>query len=191
MGEFGFELEEIARLIRLVETRGLAELVFEEEDGRRLVIRGLEFPPVPLSPVSTPVPASSSAVPKAFGPPPATAPPAAAPGTVRRGPDGASGTEAEAALSANQVIIEAPMVGVFYRSTQPGAPPLIEVGDHVEVGQPIGLIEAMKVFSEIPSEYAGTVVRITDKNGQLVRQGEPLVYLRLESESAHHPPAHL
>lgn len=72
----------------------------------------------------------------------------------------------------------AAMVGVFYRAPAPDEPNYIEVGDTVEVGQIIGLIEAMKVFSEIPCEVAGEVVEIPTANGKLVQQGEPLVIVR-------------
>jgi acetyl-CoA carboxylase biotin carboxyl carrier protein len=70
------------------------------------------------------------------------------------------------------------MTGVFYRSARPDSPPFVEIGDHVEIGQTIGLVEAMKVFSEIPAEQAGIVVEIPSRSGQLVREGEPLLYLK-------------
>jgi acetyl-CoA carboxylase biotin carboxyl carrier protein len=70
------------------------------------------------------------------------------------------------------------MGGVFYRSPSPDTAPYVEVGDRVEVGQTIGIIEAMKVFSEVPSEHAGTVLELAAKNGSLVRQGDPLIYLK-------------
>ena len=70
-----------------------------------------------------------------------------------------------------------PMTGVFYRSPGPEAPPFVEPGDRVEVGQEIGLIEAMKVFSEIPAERAGRIVEILVASGQLVSQDDPLMLL--------------
>jgi acetyl-CoA carboxylase biotin carboxyl carrier protein len=81
---------------------------------------------------------------------------------------------------ANQVKIESPMIGVFYRSPSPDAPAFIEVGETIEVGQTIGLIEAMKVFSEIPSEVGGVVVEIPAQNGKLVQAGETIVVVRVE-----------
>jgi acetyl-CoA carboxylase biotin carboxyl carrier protein len=68
-------------------------------------------------------------------------------------------------------------MGVFYRSPDRDAPPFIEVGDMVEVGQVVGLIEAMKVFSEVPSEVAGRVLEIPARSGTLVQPGDPLVIL--------------
>lgn len=71
--------------------------------------------------------------------------------------------------------IRAPMTGTFYRAPSPTEHPFIEVGDHVEVGQVIGLIEAMKVFSEVPADVAGRVVEIPARNGELVHQDQTLV----------------
>ena len=78
--------------------------------------------------------------------------------------------------------IVAPLVGVFYRAPAPDAPPFVEVGDIVEVGMEIGLIEAMKVFSPIPSEVAGEVVAVPASNAGLVQQGEILVRIRVAEE---------
>ncbi len=71
--------------------------------------------------------------------------------------------------------VESPMTGVFYRSASPDTPPFLEVGDRVEEGQTIGLIEAMKVFSEIPADRGGRVVEILIASGKLVSQGDPLM----------------
>ncbi len=79
-----------------------------------------------------------------------------------------------------RVQVRAPMTGVFYRAPAPKEPPFVEVGDHIEVGQTIGLIEAMKVFSEVPSEVAGRVVDIPAKNGELVQQDQVLVVVAVE-----------
>lgn len=76
------------------------------------------------------------------------------------------------------VKIEALMVGVFYRAPSPDSPPFVDVGDTIEIGQTIGLIEAMKVFSEIPAEIAGVIVDIPAENGKLVQQGQPLIVVR-------------
>ena len=70
-------------------------------------------------------------------------------------------------------------MGVFYRSPAPGEPPFVEPGDTVEVGQPVGMIEAMKVFSEVLAEQGGRVRRIVADNGALVQPGDPLVELEV------------
>ncbi|MCS7065478.1 MAG: hypothetical protein NZL85_04285 [Fimbriimonadales bacterium] len=73
--------------------------------------------------------------------------------------------------------IEAPMTGMFYRGPSPSEPPYVEEGDLVYEGQTIGLIEAMKVFNEIPSPTTGVVRRIVAQNASLVQQGEVLLLL--------------
>jgi acetyl-CoA carboxylase biotin carboxyl carrier protein len=73
------------------------------------------------------------------------------------------------------VEIGSPMTGVFFRSPAPGEPAFVEVGDSIEVGQTIGLVEAMKVFSEIPSEVAGQIVEIEAENAELVHEGGTLM----------------
>ena len=73
--------------------------------------------------------------------------------------------------------IAAPIVGVFYRSSSPGAEQFVEVGDRVEVGQVVCILEAMKLMNEITSDYAGTVRRILPENGALVSLGEELLWI--------------
>lgn len=90
----------------------------------------------------------------------------------------------EQAPSGNIVDIVAPLVGVFYRAPSPEAAPFIEVGDEIEVGTEVGLIEAMKVFSPIPSEVAGVVVEIPGQNGKLVHEGEVLVRVQVPEEES-------
>ena len=74
--------------------------------------------------------------------------------------------------------VVSPMVGVFYRAPSPNDPPFVEVGDRVEVGQTVGLVEAMKVFNEILAEAEGIVAEIVAQTGQLVETGAPLVRLK-------------
>ena len=75
------------------------------------------------------------------------------------------------------VALESPMVGVFYRSPSPEDPPYVNVGDTIKVGQTVGLIEAMKVYSELPSDISGRIVRLAAENGALVQQGQPLLFV--------------
>lgn len=76
------------------------------------------------------------------------------------------------------VPVVSPMVGVWYRAPSPADPNFVEVGDRVEVGQTIGLVEAMKVFNEITAETGGVVAQIPAQTGQLVETGHPLLMLR-------------
>ncbi|GIV09732.1 MAG: hypothetical protein KatS3mg019_1823 [Fimbriimonadales bacterium] len=73
--------------------------------------------------------------------------------------------------------IESPMTGMFYRGPSPSEPPYVEEGDWVYEGQTIGLVEAMKVFNEIPAPTTGVVRRIVAQNASLVQQGEVLMLL--------------
>jgi acetyl-CoA carboxylase biotin carboxyl carrier protein len=82
---------------------------------------------------------------------------------------------------AGEIALVSPMVGVYYRSGKPGDPPLVEVGQVVVRDQPIGIIEAMKIFSEIPAEHGGTVVAVPAQDGQLVQAGTPLVIVKTQA----------
>ncbi len=77
----------------------------------------------------------------------------------------------------NHFNIISPMVGVFYRCPSPDSPPYVDTGDFIETGQHVGMIEAMKVFSEVPSEVSGRVISVPVENGSLVQQGEILVVI--------------
>jgi acetyl-CoA carboxylase biotin carboxyl carrier protein len=74
-------------------------------------------------------------------------------------------------------VVEAPMVGTFYRAPAPGAEPFVKEGDFVEKGQTLCIIEALKVMNEIESEVSGIVRKILVENGQPVEYGQPLFYI--------------
>jgi acetyl-CoA carboxylase biotin carboxyl carrier protein len=71
--------------------------------------------------------------------------------------------------------VNAPLTGIYYGAPSPGATPYVAVGDHVSVGQIIGLIEAMKLFNEIKSDLSGRVTRICSESGALVKARQPLI----------------
>jgi acetyl-CoA carboxylase biotin carboxyl carrier protein len=71
----------------------------------------------------------------------------------------------------------APLTGVFYRSPSPDAAVYVEVGDRVQVGDVLCVLEAMKLFNEIQTDDAGKIVRIVPENGELVSQGEDLFWI--------------
>jgi acetyl-CoA carboxylase biotin carboxyl carrier protein len=76
--------------------------------------------------------------------------------------------------AAKTVVIESPMVGTYYASSAPDAPPFVAVGSAVQPGSIVCIIEAMKVFTDIPAGVSGTVAEILVKNGQPVEYGQPL-----------------
>ncbi len=79
--------------------------------------------------------------------------------------------------AANAKKVTAPIIGVFYRSPAPGADTFVEVGDRVEVGQVLCILEAMKLMNEITSDFAGVVRRILPENGALVSLGEEMFWI--------------
>jgi acetyl-CoA carboxylase biotin carboxyl carrier protein len=76
------------------------------------------------------------------------------------------------------VAITAPMVGTFYRAPSPEAPPFVEVGDEVEPGKVVCIIEAMKLFNEIEAEVKGKVIKILAENGKPVEYGQKLFLIK-------------
>lgn len=72
-------------------------------------------------------------------------------------------------------IVAAPMIGTYYASPSPGEPSFVEVGDSVDIGQTIGIIEAMKIMNEITSDRAGVVAEIFARNSEAVEYGSPLI----------------
>ena len=74
-------------------------------------------------------------------------------------------------------VLRSPMVGTFYRSAAPGGKPFVEIGQPVNVGDPVCIIEAMKMFNQIEADRAGTVTRILAENGQPVEYDQPLLLI--------------
>jgi acetyl-CoA carboxylase biotin carboxyl carrier protein len=71
-------------------------------------------------------------------------------------------------------VVKSPMVGTFYRSASPGSKPFIEIGTVVKEGEPVCIVEAMKIMNEIEADMAGTVTKLLVENGQAVEYGQPL-----------------
>jgi len=92
-------------------------------------------------------------------------------------PAGAMGGMAEPAPTAGVMPVLSPLVGTFYRAASPAAKPFVEVGDTVEPGQQIGIVEAMKVMNEVTSAYRGVVVEILVENGQPVHYEQRLMMI--------------
>lgn len=92
------------------------------------------------------------------------------------------GPEPPSKVRGRTVAVRSPLIGVFYRAPAPEAPPFVEIGDTVQEGQTVCVVEAMKVFNEIKAEWRGRVIAIPAENGKLVQTGEPLVVLEFLEE---------
>ncbi|OGI09960.1 MAG: acetyl-CoA carboxylase, biotin carboxyl carrier protein [Candidatus Margulisbacteria bacterium GWF2_35_9] len=90
-------------------------------------------------------------------------------------------TKNESEIAANEIAITSPMVGTFYASSSPESPAFVKIGDRVNVGNPVCIIEAMKLFNEIEAECAGTVVKVLVKNEQAVEFGQTLFILKKDA----------
>ena len=152
--------DQLRQLLALIGESDIQELRLEGDDFRLEVRRNLPAAaPVALvqQPVAAPVPvAPAAAAPAAASPPP---PPAAA-------------------VRSDLQEITAPMVGTFYRSPAPGDPPFVEIGSRITSGQPICILEAMKLMNELESDCSGEVVEILVENGTPVEFGQVLMRIR-------------
>ena len=149
------DLRKLKTLIDLVSESNVSELEITEAEGKvRIVKGGL---PAAVHMVQA-VPASAApvaAVPLAVAPSPTA--PAAAPDAELTG-----------------FVVKSPMVGTFYRAASPGASPFVEVGQKVNEGDTVCIIEAMKILNEIEAEKSGTITQVLGENGQAVEFGQPL-----------------
>jgi len=96
--------------------------------------------------------------------------------------EGVSESPERPAAALDGHFVTAPMIGTFYASPAPGEPPYVRVGDTVQVGQTIGIIEAMKIMNEIVADRAGVVLEVFVGNAQAVEYGSPLLRLDLQGD---------
>jgi len=162
-------LKEIRELIEFLKEQDIAEFELERGDVKVRIKRGTEAviapemryvampSPVPQAPVAGEVPAPVVA---------AAAPPVAAPPAK------------EAAPEEGLHLVKSPIVGTFYESPSPGAPPFVKPGDRVGLGQVICIVEAMKLMNEIESDVAGEVVKMLVDNNQPIEYGQALYAIR-------------
>ena len=153
------DLDQLKQILDLVREHDLAE--FEvEQDGLRLKVRkdasgsyvpthGAHVQPLPAAPPAPAQPAPSA-------------------------PNAVALPEVDIELA----VVKSPIVGTFYRSSEPGTAPFVDVGDTVKKGQVLCIIEAMKLMNEIDCEYDGEIVNVYVENGQPVQYGERLFAIR-------------
>jgi acetyl-CoA carboxylase biotin carboxyl carrier protein len=159
--------KELKELIEFLIEKDIAEFELERGDVKVKIKRGGEhtavhsqaearFFAVPAAPAHV---VEGGAAAAAAAPPPAAAPPAPVP---------------EESFHA----VKSPIVGTFYEAPSPGAPPFVKVGDMVEVGQVLCIVEAMKLLNEIESDVAGEIVKKLAGNGQPIEYGQELFAIR-------------
>ena len=107
------------------------------------------------------------------------------PGVVRRAPPEAAPAPAEP--QASRAAVRAPLNGIYYDRSSPEAEPFVQVGDRVETGQVVALIEAMKVFNEVHAEQPGQVAALLVESGDMVQSGQDLIALEAESADTDEP----
>lgn len=164
------DLDWIQRLIDMVDESDIDSLEISRFATR---VRISKSPPVHVVSGNA---AGSEATPAASGEPPAGRP---APAN-RSADEDADESGGAVAVDANRVEVESPMVGTFYRAPAPDAPPYVEVGDRVQQGQTLCILEAMKLMNELEAEVAGTVREICIGNGEPVEYGQ--VLFRIEPD---------
>ena len=145
------DLRKLKTLIDLVSESNISELEITEADGK---VRIVKSDPNVSMPAVSHVPMPMMAAPLAAAP--------------------AAPAESPAAPVESGHTVKSPMVGTFYRTANPGAKAFVEVGDAIKEGEPICIIEAMKIMNEIEADKSGTVKRIMCENGQAVEFGQPL-----------------
>ena len=159
------EFDEIHRILEMMREHELTEFELEREGFKIRIKKGTAATvsgpfAVPIVQQVGPAPQQPAAAPP---PPPLEAVPSPAP---------PPSDEVEFA------IVKSPIVGTFFRSAEPGAPPFVDVGATVKKGQVLCIIEAMKLMNEIDSEYDGEIVKIYIENGQPVQYGERLFAIK-------------
>ncbi len=150
--------DEIKELIQLVTQSGIAELEVQRGDARVRIRRTQEQPSYVMA-----APTMAASAPAAI---------------VETGQPAHSAPSQPPPPPANEHIVKSPIVGTYYDAPKPGDPVFVKVGDVVEAGQVLCIIESMKLMNEIESEIAGTVVAKLMENGRPVEYGEALFAIR-------------
>ncbi|HTY55253.1 MAG TPA: acetyl-CoA carboxylase biotin carboxyl carrier protein [Candidatus Binataceae bacterium] len=161
------EVREIKALVALMNEFGLIELEIEDKKGKVRLVRA------DANNNATAGAAANSA-------PVAVKPQAHKPAKAASAAPPAKGAAPAPELAPNQRLVQSPMVGTFYRRPSPESAMFVVEGDTVRKGQPLCIIEAMKMMNEIEAETAGRVIRILCDNGQPVEYEQPLMILETE-----------
>ena len=153
-------IDEIRQFIQLVNDSGIAELELQRGEDR---VRIRRAPTAADVIVQSPTPASL---------------PASVPFSAPSNSSVAAPSAAPAHSLDNSLLVKSPIVGTFYEAPSPGSPPFVKVGDHVQPGQVLCIIESMKLMNEIEAEAAGIIAARLVENGHPVEYGEALFAMR-------------
>src|SRR5437868_1034266 len=162
----GKKLDELRELVEFLKANGIAEFDMEQDDlkvrikfaGEPAAAAGGGFDIAQLGRLMASAPAAAPAAPVSAGK--------------------SAAAELASELEEKLHEVKSPIVGTFYESPSPGAPPFVKVGDQVEVGQVLCIVEAMKLMNEIEADVAGEVVRRIASSGQPVEYGQALFAIR-------------
>ena len=167
----GIDFGHLERLFVFMAQHSLEEVEYAKGDLRIRLKRSFAQPSA--APVLA-LPVTSVAAPTGV-PAPATLAPPVPDATPQ---DAASSAPATPTVASEEHLIKSPIVGTFYAAASPEAQPFVRLGDFVEAGQTVCIIEAMKLMNEIEADISGEVTRVLVENGQPVEYGEPLFALR-------------
>jgi acetyl-CoA carboxylase biotin carboxyl carrier protein len=161
----GKKLEELRELVEFLKANDIAEFDIEQDDLKvrikfagepAAVAGGFDMAQLSRLMASAPAPTAATSAPAAGG----------------------AAAELAAEMEEKLHEVKSPIVGTFYESPSPGAPAFVKIGDQVEVGQVLCIVEAMKLMNEIESDVAGEVVKRIAASGQPVEYGQPLFAIR-------------
>jgi acetyl-CoA carboxylase biotin carboxyl carrier protein len=153
-----FDVRKIRRLVELMKEHDLSEINLQQGEVRIQLHRACAPPPPAMVAVPTSGPAGFVPLPARAGPP---------------APESDLSPPSEA-KDKGILLIKSPMVGTFYAAPDPDAQPFVKVGDHIGPETTVCIVEAMKVFNQIPAEVAGRIIAVLAENGSPVEFGQPL-----------------
>ena len=163
------DFKQIKELIKLINDSNIGEVLIENDD-QSIRIRHLDYQKKQVAVTA------GAPVPMAMPPAQAAATPAeeAKAETESSASSGGDDSGASDAANADLITVRSPMIGTFYRSSAPDKPPYVKVGDNINQEDVLCIIEAMKLFNEIESEYSGKIVKVMVENQSPVEYDQPL-----------------
>jgi len=166
------KLNEIQELIKFVSKSNVSEVELETKDFKIVIKTGKNLTTSAI-PQPVVVPNTTPVIPAVVSTPVTTTAPAADTSLLSKVNETKTETKSESEDKKYHVV-KSPMIGTFYRSPAPDKPPFVNIGDIVEIGQPLCIIEAMKLFNEIESDVKGKIVKILVENATPVEYDQPL-----------------